>query len=103
MQSYMASVAPMAPMAQSAPMSTPAKKHLIVAITGASGSLYGVRLLEAMRKVEGWETHVVVSNAGALNALSCATWQNALIPGLSRSIRSRIVRAASTGDNLLLR
>ena len=47
---------------------TQAKKRLIVAITGASGSLYGVRLLEAMRKVEGWETHVVVSNAGALNA-----------------------------------
>ena len=49
-------------------MSTAAKKCLIVAITGASGSLYGLRLLEAMRNVEGWETHVVVSNAGALNA-----------------------------------
>jgi polyprenyl P-hydroxybenzoate/phenylacrylic acid decarboxylase-like protein len=55
-------------MAQSAFMSTAAKKRLIVAITGASGSLYGVRLLEAMRKIDGWETHVVVSNAGALNA-----------------------------------
>jgi polyprenyl P-hydroxybenzoate/phenylacrylic acid decarboxylase-like protein len=49
-------------------MSAPAKKRLIVAITGASGSLYGVRLLEAMRGVEGWETHAVISNAGALNA-----------------------------------
>ena len=44
------------------------KQRLIVAITGASGSLYGVRLLQAMRGVPGWETHVVVSNAGALNA-----------------------------------
>ena len=43
-------------------------QRLIVAITGASGSLYGVRLLQAMRSVAGWETHVVVSNAGALNA-----------------------------------
>ena len=49
-------------------MSDPAKKRLIVAVTGASGSLYAVRLLEAMRRVEGWETHAVVSNAGALNA-----------------------------------
>ncbi len=42
--------------------------RLIVAITGASGSLYGVRLLQALRNVAGWETHLVVSNAGALNA-----------------------------------
>lgn len=52
----------------SASVKTPAKKRLIVAITGASGSLYGVRLLEAMRKIEDWETHAVVSSAGALNA-----------------------------------
>lgn len=50
------------------PMNSPAKKRLIVGITGASGSLYAVRLLEAMRGVDGWETHAVISNAGALNA-----------------------------------
>ena len=49
-------------------MVTPTKKRLIVGITGASGSLYAVRLLEAMRGVDGWETHAVISNAGALNA-----------------------------------
>lgn len=48
-------------------MKSPSKKRLVIALTGASGSLYGVRLLQAMKKVEGWETHVVVSNAAALN------------------------------------
>ena len=54
--------------AKKPPVTATKKKRLIVAITGASGSLYGVRLLQALRKVEGWETHAVVSNAGALNA-----------------------------------
>lgn len=50
------------------PVKSLGKKRLIVGITGASGSLYGVRLLQALRQLAEWETHVVVSNAGALNA-----------------------------------
>ena len=36
-------------------------------MTGASGSIYGVRLLEELGKVEDIETHLVVSNAAYLN------------------------------------
>lgn len=41
------------------------KKRLIVAMAGASGMIYGVRLLEVLRAVPDVETHLVVSQAGA--------------------------------------
>lgn len=43
-------------------------RKLIVAMTGASGSVYGIRILERLRAIGGWETHLVVSDAGVLNA-----------------------------------
>jgi len=42
-------------------------RRLIVAITGATGAVYGVRLLQKMRPIEGLESHLVVSSAGWLN------------------------------------
>ena len=42
-------------------------KRLVVAITGASGAAYGVELLRALRAAPGWESHLVLSEAGALN------------------------------------
>jgi polyprenyl P-hydroxybenzoate/phenylacrylic acid decarboxylase-like protein len=52
-------------------------QRLIVAVTGASGSIYGLRILEQLRKLPDWESHLVVSDAGVLNA-----WQEY---GLTRS------------------
>ncbi|SRR6266540_287648 len=40
------------------------EKRLVVAITGASGSIYGIRLLELCRERGDVETHLVVSAAG---------------------------------------
>ncbi|HET7595972.1 MAG TPA: UbiX family flavin prenyltransferase [Burkholderiales bacterium] len=54
--------------ARKADRDTPPPQRLIVAITGATGSIYGIRMLEVLREVGGWETHLVVSDAGALNA-----------------------------------
>ncbi len=42
-------------------------KRLVIAMTGASGALYGVRLLEQLKKAGGVETHLMISDAAALN------------------------------------
>ncbi|MGE4335457.1 MAG: UbiX family flavin prenyltransferase [Pigmentiphaga sp.] len=43
-------------------------RRLVVAITGATGSIYALRLLQLMREHQpGIETHLVVSPAGVLN------------------------------------
>lgn len=42
-------------------------KRLIVAITGASGARYGLRLIQVLREMPNIETHLVVSNSGLLN------------------------------------
>ncbi|MEB0139754.1 MULTISPECIES: UbiX family flavin prenyltransferase [unclassified Undibacterium] len=46
-------------------MST-APLRLIVAITGATGAVYGVRLLEVLRDLPGVESHLLISEAALL-------------------------------------
>ena len=64
------------------PPETSMKKRLIVAITGATGSIYGMRILQRLRALGGWETHLIVSDAGVLNA-----WQEY---GLTRKDLDRL-------------
>ncbi|ONN66644.1 UbiX family flavin prenyltransferase [Herbaspirillum sp. VT-16-41] len=47
--------------------SSPPRQRLIVAITGATGAIYGVRLLQHLRKHGQVETHLMISEAGVLN------------------------------------
>jgi polyprenyl P-hydroxybenzoate/phenylacrylic acid decarboxylase-like protein len=42
-------------------------RRLIVGITGATGAVYGVQILRTLREIEGWESHLILSDAGALN------------------------------------
>lgn len=53
------------PDASAAPPDAP--RRLIVAITGATGAVYGVRLLQVLRDTRGIETHLLVSDAGVLS------------------------------------
>lgn len=38
-------------------------KRLIIGISGASGAIYGIRLLEILKHVSEIETHLIISNA----------------------------------------
>lgn len=42
-------------------------KRIVVGITGASGVIYGVRLLSYLKTVDGVETHLILSGAGKRN------------------------------------
>lgn len=42
-------------------------KRMVVAITGASGALYGIRLLHWLRECRSVETHLMISDAGVLS------------------------------------
>lgn len=45
-------------------------RRIVIAITGASGAVYGVRLLQELQEIRDVETHLVVSSAGRLNLSS---------------------------------
>jgi 4-hydroxy-3-polyprenylbenzoate decarboxylase len=46
---------------------TSPQKRIIVAISGASGAVYGVRLLQLLGEMSNVQTHLTVSQAGFLN------------------------------------
>jgi 4-hydroxy-3-polyprenylbenzoate decarboxylase len=42
------------------------KKRVIVGISGATGAIYGVRILEILARIEDVETHLVLTKAGKM-------------------------------------
>lgn len=47
-------------------MGTRMKQRLIIGISGASGTVYGIKLLEVLRDIPGVETHLVMTKAAHL-------------------------------------
>lgn len=62
--------------------------RIIVAITGASGAIYGIRLLEALREVPGMEVHLVISNGGKLNISLETDWSLKDVEALAHEVHS---------------
>ena len=63
-----------------------APRRLIIGISGATGAAYGIALLERLRAERGWESHLVLTDAGALNV-----WQEL---GLKRKEVERLAHVA---------
>jgi 4-hydroxy-3-polyprenylbenzoate decarboxylase len=57
-------------------------KRLIVAITGATGAIYGVRVLQRLRDA-GVETHLVISRWGARTLLHETSWSREQVEALA--------------------
>lgn len=49
-------------------------KRIIVGISGASGAIYGIRLLEALKEVPEVETHLILSPSGKRTIVEETDW-----------------------------
>jgi len=70
-------------------------KKLIVGVSGASGVIYGIRLLEVLRTVEEVETHLVMSPYAKLNVEIETSYTPADVEGLADQVHDYRNQAAS--------
>lgn len=62
--------------------------RLIVGISGASGVVYGIRLLEALRTMPDLETHLIMSKGAKLNIAIETQWQVKEVEALADVVHS---------------
>jgi 4-hydroxy-3-polyprenylbenzoate decarboxylase len=60
--------------------------RIIVGITGASGVIYGIRLLEELARMDGVETHAVISRGAKVNIGLETDWRVKDVEGLADEV-----------------
>jgi 4-hydroxy-3-polyprenylbenzoate decarboxylase len=76
-------------------MIEPAPKKIIVAITGASGTIYGIRMLEALSSI-GVETHLIMSDSAKITMAMETTFT----PGYVESLATEVHSAKNVGASI---
>lgn len=69
--------------------------RLVIGMSGASGVIYGIRLLEVLRQVEDVETHLVMSASAKMNIQIETDWSANDVKGLADVVYSNKDIAAS--------
>jgi 4-hydroxy-3-polyprenylbenzoate decarboxylase len=63
-------------------------QRLVVGITGASGAIYGIRLLEVLQGYPDVETHLVLSKPGERTIAEETTWRVADVKAMAKVVHA---------------
>ena len=64
-------------------------KRILIGLTGAAGSIYGVRILQELQKVDDIESHLIVSRAGLLNVATELDMRRSELEALADVVHSK--------------
>lgn len=79
-------------------------ERIIVGISGASGVIYGIRLLQQLRALENFETHLVISSAGKQTIAAETAWTVKSVEALAHAVYdARDIGAAIASGSLITR
>jgi 4-hydroxy-3-polyprenylbenzoate decarboxylase len=90
------------------PDSTRPARRLVVAITGATGAVYGLRLLQHLRSTPEVETHLIVSDAAVLTLHQETGWQRKEVEALAdvvhklRDIGAAVASGSFQSDGMVV-
>jgi flavin prenyltransferase len=74
------------PTPPSVPSAPAERKRLVVGVSGASGSILAIRLLETLRPMSGVETHLILSPAAKLTLVSETDYTVKQVEGLADAV-----------------